>query len=603
MAPDDEADISWRAKLRALMRVARYRPKFTVGLILLGAATASLEGIGLSFIHPIFTVAQAEGEPPAYDAVMEAFLTVYDVLGIPFELEFLILGVAAIMTVRFTLSFLTTWLRAILQKTYERELRSNTFEHALEAEIGYFDEEGSDDILNAIITETRYSAKVIQDGVMSMETLFLVGVYFTVMLYIAPLMTVLALVLLGGITVLLRRVLEPAYTVGTRVAKANERVQEAVQAGTQGIRDVKLFGVAQDMYADFKTAIDEYTGSSIHLERNRAAIRNFYDLATALTLFLLIYIGFVFSGLSLGALGIFLFAMYRLGPLASRLNSQFYNLEGNLGHLVRTQRFVDELGERDEEDGDRSIDEAEHIAFEDVSFAYADEQVLRGISFEAATGEFVAFVGQSGAGKSTIVSLLARMYDPDEGEITANGTPIQEYDLQEWRERLAVVRQNPFIFNDTLETNVTVANPDATREEVERACEIAKVDEFLDELPNGYDSQLGDDGVRLSGGQRQRVAVARALLKDADFLVLDEATSDLDSNLEREVQRGIEAMDRDYGIIAIAHRLSTVENADRIHTVERGEITESGTHEELVNNGGKYAELYAIQSSQSSTHD
>jgi len=180
--------------------------------------------------------------------------------------------------------------------------------------------------------------------------------------------------------------------------------------------------------------------------------------------------------------------------------------------------------------------------------------------------------------------------------ITANGTPIEEYDIEQWRSRIAIVRQQPYIFNDTLERNVTVGNRDATREEVERVCEIARVDEFLNELPDGYDSQLGDDGVRLSGGQRQRVALARALLQDADFLVLDEATSDLDSSLEREVQTAIESMEREYGIVTIAHRLSTVSNADRIYTVDRGMITERGTHEELLKDNGEYAELYGIQS-------
>lgn len=188
------------------------------------------------------------------------------------------------------------------------------------------------------------------------------------------------------------------------------------------------------------------------------------------------------------------------------------------------------------------------------------------------------------------------MHDPDGGEIRADGVPIEEFEIEQWRERIAVVRQNPFIFNDTLENNVTVGNRDASHRDVERVCEIAKVDEFLDELPDGYESQLGDDGVRLSGGQRQRVALARALLKDADFLVLDEATSDLDSNLEREVQAAIESMDRDYGIVAIAHRLSTVKNADRIYTVDDGEIIEEGTHGELLADDGEYAELYAIQS-------
>ena len=205
-------------------------------------------------------------------------------------------------------------------------------------------------------------------------------------------------------------------------------------------------------------------------------------------------------------------------------------------------------------------------------------------------------MGQSGAGKSTIVSLLARLYEPNQGEIRANGQPISEYDLDAWRSRIALVRQQPFIFDDTLASNITVADRDATREDIEQVCAIAKVDEFVDELPNGYDSQLGDNGVRLSGGQRQRVALARALLKDADFLVLDEATSDLDSNLEKEVQVAIESMDQEYGIIAIAHRLSTVKNADRIYTVDNGEIIESGTHQELLAEEGDYADMYTIQS-------
>jgi len=589
-------DLSWRKKGEALARVARYRPKFTAGLIVLGGAVAMLEGIGLSFIYPIMEVAQS-GEVEANDRILELFLTVYDLLPIPLTLGYLIVGIGLVMTIRFTSSFLVAWMRALLQKRYERDLRTRAFDAALAAKVGYFDENGSDDILNAIITETRYSGRVIKRAVTSMETLFLVGVYLAIMTYIAPLMTLFALGLLGGITLLMRYVLEPAYTVGARVAEANEQVQQAVQAGTQGIRDVKLFTLSEEVFGRFAESIEQYTSSEIHLERNKAALRNFYDLAAALSLFVLIYVGFTFSGLSLGALGIFLFAMFRLSPLVSRLNSQFYKLEGDISHLVRTQQFVDELRTEDEESGSRPIDEIDSVVFDDVEFAYTeDEQVLRGLSFEVERGEFVGFVGQSGAGKSTVVSLLARMYDPDGGEIRANGVPIGEYDLEGWRERVAVVRQDPYIFDDTLARNLTIGNRDATRAEIQRVCETAKVDEFLPDLPDGYDSQLGDEGVLLSGGQRQRVALARALLKDADLLVLDEATSDLDSNLEQEVQQAIEAMDRDYAIVTIAHRLSTVKNADRIYTLDDGELVESGTHRELLADDGEYADLYAIQS-------
>ena len=594
---DSTGNITWREKFAALARVARYRPKFTVVLVVLGALTAFLEGIGLSFIYPILEVAQADEPIAEADGILGMFLQAYAFFGIPFALEFLIIGVAGAMTIRFTSSFVVAWLGAILRKTYEEMMRTRAFNGALDGKIRYFDKEGSDDILNTIITETRYSGDVIYYTVRSMETLALTLVYLAVMFYIAPEMAFFALVLLGGITYFLRNVVEPAYTVGTRVAEANEQVQQSVQAGTQGIRDVKLFGLAGEVFETFRKSISQYTRSSIDLARNKAAIQNFFDLAAALTLFALIYVGFVYSGLALGELGIFLLAMFRLAPLVSRLNSEVYNVEGNLSHLVRTQAFIEELEGRKENDGKKSISRVDTVEFDTVDFSYTDdEQVLHGLSFKVERGEFIAFVGQSGAGKSTIVSLLARLYEVDRGEIRANGVPIQEYDLQQWRSRIAVVRQQPFIFNDTLANNVTIGNRDATREAVKRVCEIAKVDEFVNGLPNGYDSQLGDDGVRLSGGQRQRIALARALLVDADFLVLDEATSDLDSNLEREVQAAIESMDREYGIIAIAHRLSTVKNADQIYTVANGKIIESGTHRELLADEGEYADLYTIQS-------
>lgn len=591
----DDPELSRREKLAALESVLRFQPTFSAGLILLGGIAAVFEGVGLGFIYPIIQITRS-GDPVNPDGpVLTAFLSVYEFLGLPFSLEYLILGVTAVMTARYTMSFVVGWLRAILSMKYEKHLRSEGFERALGARIEYFDREGSDDILNAIITETRYSGRAITRAVQTMEYAFLVLVYLGVMLYIAPFMTALAMILLGGITLLIRFVIEPAVTIGDRVAEANERVQQFVQTGTQGIRDVKLFGLTEEVFSSFGNSIDRYAESEVRLRRNETGITNFYQLAAAIIIFVLIYVGFEFTGLSFGELGIFLIAMFQLSPRVSRLNNYVYSLEGLLSHLVRTQEFLDELTEYEESGGTRPVDSIARIEFKDVQFSYGDEDVLNGLSFEANRNEFIAFVGQSGAGKSTIVSLLARMYTPDDGEIRADGIPIEEYDLRKWRDRIAVVRQNPFIFDDTLAANITIGNRDADRSDIERVCEIAKVDEFLDDLPDGLDSQLGDEGTRLSGGQRQRVALARALLKDADFLILDEATSDLDSNLESEVQRAIESMDRDYGIVAIAHRLSTVKNADRIHTVENGRIVESGTHETLLAEDNEYAQLYAIQ--------
>jgi len=598
MTDDDPPEVSRKEKVQAIVSVAKYDPKLTAGIIGLGIFAAVLEGIGLSFILPIVEIVQSGGGATSQGGLAGAFTTAYQFVGVPLTLGTAVAGVGFIMIVRYTSSFLVAWFREALRTYYIKDLQTRAFDNALNARVSYFDREGSDDILNAIITQTSYAGQVINKSVRLVEQGFLALTYVILAFVVSPGLTIFTAIVLGGVTFLLRNVVDSGYDIGSGVADANEKRQEAVQAGTQGIRDIRIFAVADELFGDFLGAVEQYTRSSIKLRRNEAALSNFYNMAVSVSVFVLIYLSLTFANLDLSSLGLFLFAMFRLGPKASTANQLVYQVENLLPHLVRTEAFVEEL-RRHEEPNDHSRDtpkNVETIEFDDVRFSYdGEEDVLRGIDFEADEGEFIAFVGQSGAGKSTIVSLLSRMYEPTDGHIRANGTPISEMDINDWREHVAVVRQDPFIFADTLRYNLTIADRDASQAKIERVCEIAKVDEFLDDLPNGYDSLLGDDGVRLSGGQKQRVALARALLEDADLLILDEATSDLDSNLEKEVQSAIETMEREYIIVTIAHRLSTVKNADRIYTVENGQISEAGKHGELVSNEGKYAELYAIQ--------
>jgi ATP-binding cassette subfamily B protein len=238
------------------------------------------------------------------------------------------------------------------------------------------------------------------------------------------------------------------------------------------------------------------------------------------------------------------------------------------------------------------------IAFESVTFAYPARPALPaldGFSLELAPGERVALVGPSGAGKTTVLALLLRFYDPQAGSVRIGGIDLREYDPQSLRRLIAVVPQDPVIFAASVLDNVRYGRPQASREEAERACEQAFALEFIHRLPQGMDTPLGERGVTLSGGQRQRLSIARALLADRPILLLDEATSSLDAASERMVQQALEALERGRTSLVIAHRLATVQHADRIVVMDRGRIVAQGTHAELMRQGGLYASLAALQ--------
>ncbi|MEA3250068.1 MAG: lipid A export permease/ATP-binding protein MsbA [Pseudomonadota bacterium] len=240
---------------------------------------------------------------------------------------------------------------------------------------------------------------------------------------------------------------------------------------------------------------------------------------------------------------------------------------------------------------------AGRVAFEGVHFAYGDDQpdVLKGIDLHVEAGEMIAIVGRSGSGKSTLVNLLPRFYRPTRGRVTIDEVAVEDYRLSPLRRQIALVSQQVTLFNASVAANIAYGVPDADREAVEVAARAAYADEFIAQLPQGYDTVVGDNGVMLSGGQRQRLAIARAIFKDSPLLVLDEATSALDSESERYIQRALEEVCRGRTTFVIAHRLSTIERADRILVMEQGRIVESGSHSELLERKGAYASLYRLQ--------
>jgi subfamily B ATP-binding cassette protein MsbA len=240
---------------------------------------------------------------------------------------------------------------------------------------------------------------------------------------------------------------------------------------------------------------------------------------------------------------------------------------------------------------------SDKIELRNVSFSYANEEreVLRGIDLTIRAGQMIALVGESGGGKSTLTKLIMRSHDPASGAITWDGTDLRDARLASLREHVALVTQETVLFNESVRYNISYSRPDASEEEIERAARVAFAHDFIRELPQGYDTIVGERGIFLSGGQRQRLAIARAVLADACVLVLDEATSALDTESERYVQKALANLTRDRTTVVIAHRLSTVRRADQIVVVERGRIIETGRHDELLAHGGVYKRLYELQ--------
>ncbi|MBX3437289.1 MAG: ABC transporter ATP-binding protein, partial [Planctomycetaceae bacterium] len=320
---------------------------------------------------------------------------------------------------------------------------------------------------------------------------------------------------------------------------------------------------------------------------------------------LLLYGGWqVMQGqLTLGDLTMFLmYLLMLLGPIAVLAQSAT-EFQSSLSALDRVLDLLDEPREMDPTPDSVRVtraDVAGRVTFDNVSFSYpgADTFALEDFSLDVDPGETIAFVGPSGAGKTTVCNLAARFYDPTSGRILLDGRDLRDFDVECFRGLIGIVEQDVFLFDGSVAANIGYGRRHATREEIRRAADIANAAEFIDQLPHGFDSIIGERGVKLSGGQRQRIAIARAVLADPRILILDEATSNLDTESERLIQASLQALMRNRTCFVIAHRLSTVTRADRIVVLEGGRIVEVGPHDALMTAGGKYADMVLLQTSE-----
>lgn len=397
----------------------------------------------------------------------------------------------------------------------------------------------------------------------------------------------------------LRRI---STTVQDRLADATSVLEETVA----GVRVVRSFGREPYEIERFRTAIEVTFAAAMKRARVRALFQPAMSLAVwAVLIGMLVIGGYLVSAglLTPGDLVAFLFYAGMVAGSMGAFASLFGQVQEALGAVARVFELLDQQpAVADAPDAIPLPPVQGRVEFREVSFAYQRAEngqtapvVLRNFSLAIEPGEMVALVGPSGAGKSTIVSLIPRFYDVQAGSVLIDGYDVRRVQMRSLREQIGIVPQETLLFSGSIRDNIRYGRLDASDAEVEAAARMANAHEFICQLPEGYDTPVGERGVRLSGGQRQRIAIARAILKDPRILILDEATSSLDSESERLVQEALERLMAGRTSIVIAHRLSTVQRADRIVVVVAGEVVEAGTHRQLLARGGMYARLYELQ--------
>jgi subfamily B ATP-binding cassette protein MsbA len=491
---------------------------------------------------------------------------------------------------------------SVVQGRVTRDLRNDIYEHLLRLGFPYFQRTRTGQVISRVTVDVEEVRTLVTENLAkALSSIIQITFYLGALILLSWKLTVVAALALPPMLGLWGRFRKRLHAGVLRVLDAVGDVASQLQETVAGIRLVKASGAEQWEVRRFRALTQGHYKAFVRNERWRQLFPPMTEMVIAVSTLGLLWYGsyLVLDEHSLTAasfLAALAFAMKLMAP-AKYLGQFPSQVQPGLAAAERAFEIIDAPVDVTERAGARRIERFEkEIRFEDVSFAYAPgEPVLEGIALAVRPGEVVALVGPSGAGKSTLADLLPRFHDPSAGRITIDGADIRELRLADLRRLMGIVTQETILFHDTVRANISYGVESAPQEEVEAAARAAHAHDFIAELPEGYDTVLGERGVRLSGGQRQRIAIARALFRNPPVLILDEATSALDTESERAVQEAIEELMHDRTVLVIAHRLSTVRRADQILVIEGGRIVERGSHAELLARDGTYRRLYRLQ--------
>ncbi len=564
--------------LHTIIRLTRpYWPRIFGGIIL---------GIMVSAI----TGAIAWAVRPALDEVL---------VGKRYEyLAWLPVIIVILFSAKGLLSFFQAYLLRSSGLKLVRETRNDLYHHILRMPVGFFNKESSGVIISKVLNDVDILNAMVSDYlrtfIVEVPTIcFLLGVA----LFRRWDLTLMSLILLPFIAYSTRK-------FGKGIKRKRKETQKKLSFLTQrigetvfGARIIKIFSSESAMEKKFQEDNQRYYREFMRVVRLKEFTKLVIDALTGIGIAVVLWYGgtLVIQGtITAGVFASVLVAIYMMFSPVKKIGEAYSGLQESRAHLERIDTL---LSAEQEEKGVVTFDRfKDSIRFENVSFQFpgSSTPVLSDVNLEIRSGEVVAIVGRSGVGKSTLADLIPKFYTPSGGILTVDGINILEIETRSLRRQIGIVSQDIILFNDTVRENIAFGNPGASAEEIVQAARLAYADEFIQHLPEHYDTVIGDRGLKLSGGQRQRIAIARAILKNPPIMILDEATSSLDSVSETLVQKALDSLMKGRTTIVIAHRLSTIEHADRILIIEKGKIADMGTHRELMGRNVLYRELYQV---------